>query len=201
LPILKAEARSAVIANCLALQQHFAVIYRFPLCLMVGGWVAGRLVGWENAVGKILWKFGVEYCVCVNCHLLLSTFGANICARLLFDCRLLVITFCRLILLFTMANLHSSWPNAFSIISAVRWLYGNTRQLVCHLNSPASFIIFKVIFALMRLTSKVRFSLLTLSIYFIILFKTFFSPVLLPNIEINNQKLFKQLPMIKPFNS
>jgi len=62
LPILKAEARSAVIANCLALQQHFAVIYRFPLCLMVGGWVAGRLVGWENAVGKILWKFGVEYC-------------------------------------------------------------------------------------------------------------------------------------------
>lgn len=48
-------------------------------------------------------------------------FGANIWARLLFDCRLLVITFCRLILLFTMASLALfGRQNVFSIISAVR---------------------------------------------------------------------------------
>lgn len=103
---LKLKPRPAVIANCLALQQHFAVIYRCPLCQWVGG-----VVG-ENAARKIPWKFGrgpQSVCVCVNCHLLLSTFGANICTRLLLDCRLLVITFCQLISLFTMANLLYCW--------------------------------------------------------------------------------------------
>lgn len=44
---LKLKPRPAVIANCLALHQHFAVIYRCPLCQWVGG-----VVG-ENAARKI----------------------------------------------------------------------------------------------------------------------------------------------------